>query len=85
MDDETFTDISGKAISLDCQSHSSFCREFTVSSSKMSIGKVVVYTCSVWLVAYTVFFFTEVRPLLTMSNKLHMLCSFPPLRYYFYP
>ncbi|KAM7368088.1 hypothetical protein PAMP_014339 [Pampus punctatissimus] len=59
MEDEAFTDISGKAISLDCQSHSSFCREFTVSSPKVSIGKVLVYTCCVWLLAYTVFFFTQ--------------------------
>ncbi|KAM3861591.1 phosphatidylinositol N-acetylglucosaminyltransferase subunit H [Diretmus argenteus] len=59
MEDELFTDINGKAISLDCQSHSSFCREFTVSSPKVSIGKVMVYTCCVWLAAYTVFFFTE--------------------------
>ncbi|XP_060947547.1 phosphatidylinositol N-acetylglucosaminyltransferase subunit H [Limanda limanda] len=59
MEDDVFTDISGKPISLDCQSHSSFCREFTVSSPKVSIGKVLVYTCSVWLVAYIVFFFTE--------------------------
>uniref|UniRef100_A0A3P9PE53 Phosphatidylinositol glycan anchor biosynthesis, class H n=1 Tax=Poecilia reticulata TaxID=8081 RepID=A0A3P9PE53_POERE len=58
-DDEAFSNISGKAISLDCQTHSSFCREFTVSSPKMSIGKVMVYTCSVWLLAYAVFFFTE--------------------------
>ncbi|XP_029902746.1 phosphatidylinositol N-acetylglucosaminyltransferase subunit H [Myripristis murdjan] len=59
MEDEVFTNISGKPISLDCQSHSSFCREFTVSSPKVSIGKVTVYTCSVWLVAYAVFFFTQ--------------------------
>ncbi|XP_069014590.1 phosphatidylinositol N-acetylglucosaminyltransferase subunit H [Embiotoca jacksoni] len=59
MEDETFSDISGKNISLECQNHSSFCREFTVSSPKVSIGKVMVYTCAVWLVAYTVFFFTE--------------------------
>ncbi|XP_022058994.1 phosphatidylinositol N-acetylglucosaminyltransferase subunit H [Acanthochromis polyacanthus] len=59
MEDETFTDISGKTISLDCQSHSSFCREFTVSSPKVSIGKVMVYTCSVWLLAYAVFFITQ--------------------------
>ncbi|XP_008396636.1 phosphatidylinositol N-acetylglucosaminyltransferase subunit H [Poecilia reticulata] len=59
MEDEAFSNISGKAISLDCQTHSSFCREFTVSSPKMSIGKVMVYTCSVWLLAYAVFFFTE--------------------------
>lgn len=61
MEDEAFTDINGKAISLDCQSHSGLCREFTVSSPKVSVGKVMVYTCCVWLLAYTVFFFTEVR------------------------
>ncbi|XP_030577488.1 phosphatidylinositol N-acetylglucosaminyltransferase subunit H [Archocentrus centrarchus] len=59
MEDEAFTDISGKPISLDCQSHSSFCKEFTVSSPKVSMGKVMVYTCSVWLSAYVVFFFTQ--------------------------
>ncbi|XP_031721838.1 phosphatidylinositol N-acetylglucosaminyltransferase subunit H [Anarrhichthys ocellatus] len=59
MEDETFTDINGKAISLDCRSHSSLCREFTVSVPKVSIGKVLVFTCSVWLLAYAVFFFTE--------------------------
>ncbi|XP_037541291.1 phosphatidylinositol N-acetylglucosaminyltransferase subunit H [Nematolebias whitei] len=59
MEDEAFASISSKPITLDCQSHSSFCREFTVSSPKVSIGKVMVYTCSVWLIAYAVFFFTE--------------------------
>ncbi len=66
MEDEAFTDINGKAISLDCQSHSGFCREFTVSSPKVSIGKVMVCTCCVWLLAYAVFFLTEVRQ---MSNE----------------
>ncbi|KAM9840677.1 phosphatidylinositol N-acetylglucosaminyltransferase subunit H [Aulostomus maculatus] len=59
MEDESYTDINGKPISLDCQSHSSFCREFTVSSPKVSIGKVMVYTCTVWLIAYVVFFVTQ--------------------------
>lgn len=59
MEDDAFTDISGKAISLDCQSHSSLCREFTVSVPKVSIAKVMVFTCCVWLLAYAVFFFTE--------------------------
>lgn len=59
MEDEKYSDISGKAISLECQKHSSFCSEFTVSSPKVSIGKVMVYTCCVWLLAYVVFFFTE--------------------------
>lgn len=67
MEDEVFTNISGKPISLDCQTHSSFCREFTVSSPKMSIGKVMVYTCSVWLLAYAVFFFTQNTAVLTSA------------------
>ncbi|XP_058469099.1 phosphatidylinositol N-acetylglucosaminyltransferase subunit H [Solea solea] len=59
MEDDAFTDISGKSISLNCQTHSSLCREFIVSSPKVSIGKVMAFTCSVWLLAYAVFFFTE--------------------------
>ncbi|XP_067098496.1 phosphatidylinositol N-acetylglucosaminyltransferase subunit H [Osmerus mordax] len=59
MEEEVFSDIDGKIISLDCQSHSSFCREFTISAAKVSIGKIMVYTCAVWLFAYAVFFFTE--------------------------
>ncbi|KAJ3607256.1 hypothetical protein NHX12_026768 [Muraenolepis orangiensis] len=59
MGNEKYTDINGKAIGLECQRHSSFCTEFTVSSPKVSIGKVVVYTCFVWLFAYAVFFFTD--------------------------
>lgn len=60
MEDASFTDISGKPISLDCQSHSGFCREFIVSSAKTSIGKVLTCTCCVWLLAYAVFWVTEV-------------------------
>lgn len=54
-----FTDISGKPISLECQNYTPFCREFTVSSPKVSLLKVMGYTCSVWLLAYAVFFLTE--------------------------
>ncbi|XP_017547972.1 phosphatidylinositol N-acetylglucosaminyltransferase subunit H [Pygocentrus nattereri] len=54
-----FTDINGQPISVDCQNYTPFCREFTVSSPKVSLRKVMVYTCSVWLVAYAVFFVTE--------------------------
>jgi hypothetical protein len=70
MEDETYTDIDGKAISLECQSHSGFCREFTVSSAKVSIGRVMAYTCAVWLSAYIIFFVTEVRRL-GFSPKWH--------------
>ncbi|XP_053744035.1 phosphatidylinositol N-acetylglucosaminyltransferase subunit H [Synchiropus splendidus] len=67
MEDETLTDINGKPITLDCLDHTSFCREFTVSSPKVSIAKVMVYTCSVWLLAYTVFYFTQNTAVLTSA------------------
>ncbi|XP_026174539.1 phosphatidylinositol N-acetylglucosaminyltransferase subunit H [Mastacembelus armatus] len=73
MEDETFTDISGKAISLGCQSHSSLCREFTVSSPKVSVAKVMVYTCCVWLLAYSVFFFTENTAVLSSAILVTLL------------
>lgn len=80
MEDEAFTDINGKTISLDCQCHSGFCREFTVSSPKVSMGKVMVFTSSVWLVAYAVFFFTEVRQIHVVA--VHWvgpaMCNFSP-------
>lgn len=73
MENETFTDINGKAISLDCQNHSSFCREYTVSSPKVSIWKVMVYTCSVWLLAYSVFFFTQNTAVLSLAILVTLL------------
>ncbi|XP_048062545.1 phosphatidylinositol N-acetylglucosaminyltransferase subunit H isoform X2 [Megalobrama amblycephala] len=39
MAEEEFTDINGNSISLDCQTHSAFCREFTVTSPKLSLRK----------------------------------------------
>ncbi|XP_061610678.1 phosphatidylinositol N-acetylglucosaminyltransferase subunit H isoform X2 [Phyllopteryx taeniolatus] len=73
MEDEVYTDINGKSITLECQKHCSFCREFTVSTPKVSIGKVMAYTCSVWLVAYTVFFFTENTAVLTGAILLTLV------------
>lgn len=61
MEGESFTDINGTPIFLDCQSHSTFCREFTVTSPKVPVTKVIVFTCSIWLLAYAVFLFTEVK------------------------
>ncbi|XP_062857523.1 phosphatidylinositol N-acetylglucosaminyltransferase subunit H [Trichomycterus rosablanca] len=58
-DQQDFTDINGEKISLSSQNYTQFCREFTVSSSKLSLWKVMVYTCCVWLFAYTAFFITE--------------------------
>ncbi|XP_067274690.1 phosphatidylinositol N-acetylglucosaminyltransferase subunit H [Pseudorasbora parva] len=59
MAEEKFTDINGNSISLDCQTHSAFCREYTVTSPKLSLRKVMVCTCFIWLFAYAIFFFTE--------------------------
>ncbi|KPP70889.1 phosphatidylinositol N-acetylglucosaminyltransferase subunit H-like [Scleropages formosus] len=59
MSEEKFTDINGKPISLECRSHSSFCREFVVSAPKVSLRAVMVCTCAVWLSAYAAFFVTK--------------------------
>ncbi|CAL8393370.1 phosphatidylinositol N-acetylglucosaminyltransferase subunit H [Gadus morhua] len=59
MDDEKYTDINGKPITLDYQRHSSFCTEFIVSSPKVSIGTVMVATSFVWIFAYAVFCLTD--------------------------
>ncbi|XP_058843585.1 phosphatidylinositol N-acetylglucosaminyltransferase subunit H-like [Acipenser ruthenus] len=59
MTEEEFSDINGNTISLDCQNHSEFCKEFTVSVPKLSLRKVMNYTCAVWLTAYAVFFATD--------------------------
>ncbi|XP_017310984.1 phosphatidylinositol N-acetylglucosaminyltransferase subunit H [Ictalurus punctatus] len=56
---EEFTDISGKTIKLSCQNYSPFCREFTISSAKLSLGRVMAFTCTVWLLAYTAFYLTQ--------------------------
>lgn len=80
MEDEAFTDIRGKPLSLACQSHSGFCREFTVSSAKMSIGKVLAYTCCVWLLAYAVFWVTEVSQIplnINICTNLRWIYSSP--------
>jgi len=68
MSGEEFTDINGNSISLDCQTHSGFCREFTVTSPKLSMRKVMVCTCFIWLFAYAIFFFTEVRTFYNANN-----------------
>ncbi|XP_008311056.1 phosphatidylinositol N-acetylglucosaminyltransferase subunit H isoform X2 [Cynoglossus semilaevis] len=67
MEGESFTDINGTPIFLDCQSHSTFCREFTVTSPKVPVTKVIVFTCSIWLLAYAVFLFTEDTVVLTSA------------------
>ncbi|MBN3304971.1 PIGH acetylglucosaminyltransferase, partial [Amia calva] len=59
MSGDKFSDINGNTILLDCQNHTSFCREFTVSAAKVSFRKVMAYTCSVWLTAYAIFLLTD--------------------------
>ncbi|XP_060772302.1 phosphatidylinositol N-acetylglucosaminyltransferase subunit H isoform X2 [Neoarius graeffei] len=58
-ENEEFTDISGKPIKLSCQRYSPFCREFTVSSAKLSLLRVMGFTCTVWLLAYAAFYLTQ--------------------------
>ncbi|XP_072306576.1 phosphatidylinositol N-acetylglucosaminyltransferase subunit H [Eucyclogobius newberryi] len=67
MAEDAFTDISGRAITLDCHDHCGFCREYVVSSPKVSFWRVMCYTSAVWLVAYAVFFLTQNTAVLTTA------------------
>ncbi|TRY56983.1 hypothetical protein DNTS_023904 [Danionella cerebrum] len=73
MAEEEFTDINGNSISLECHTHSSFCKEFTVTSPKLSLRRVMVITCCVWLFAYAVFFFTANTAVLSSAIILTLV------------
>ncbi|TSR99401.1 Phosphatidylinositol N-acetylglucosaminyltransferase subunit H [Bagarius yarrelli] len=63
--EEEFTDIDGNPIKLSCQNYSPFCREFTVSSAKLSLLRVMMFTSIVWLLAYAAFYVTQNTALLS--------------------
>ncbi|XP_006001196.1 phosphatidylinositol N-acetylglucosaminyltransferase subunit H isoform X1 [Latimeria chalumnae] len=59
MEEEPFMDINGNHILLQRQSYSDLCREFTVSSPKLSLRSVTSCVCAVWLAAYAIFYYTQ--------------------------
>ncbi|KAF7690578.1 phosphatidylinositol N-acetylglucosaminyltransferase subunit H [Silurus meridionalis] len=70
---EEFTDINGNPIQFSCQDFSPFCREFTVSSSKLSLLRVLMFTCTVWLLAYTGFYLTQNTAVLSAAIMVTLL------------
>ncbi|XP_006632495.1 phosphatidylinositol N-acetylglucosaminyltransferase subunit H [Lepisosteus oculatus] len=73
MSEDKYSDINGNTILLNSCSHSSFCREFTISTPKVSLRKIMAYTCSVWLIAYAVFLITENTTVLSAAIFVTLL------------
>ncbi|KAJ0027126.1 hypothetical protein NQD34_018126 [Periophthalmus magnuspinnatus] len=73
MEEETFSDINGGAVTLQCQFHSSLCSEFVVSSPKVSFWRVMGSTSAVWLGAYVLFFFTQNTAVLSTAIIVTLL------------
>lgn len=67
MEDKmSFFDICGGRLALQRRYYSPSCREFCVSSPRLSLRLLTVVTCTVWLAAYGLFTLCEVmagRPL----------------------
>lgn len=65
-DEQTFSDICGGRLALQRRYYSPSCREFCLSSPRLSLRLLTAVTCTVWLAAYGLFTLSEVmagRPL----------------------
>lgn len=61
MEDKmSFFDICGGRLALQRRYYSPSCREFCVSSPRLSLRLLTVVTCTVWLAAYGLFTLCEV-------------------------
>ncbi|KAG8554616.1 hypothetical protein GDO81_003848 [Engystomops pustulosus] len=67
MEGKEYTDIYGNKITLQQQSYNDTCQDFTITSSKMSLRSLTTWTCSVWIVAYAVFYYTQHSAVLTAA------------------
>ncbi|XP_056394928.1 phosphatidylinositol N-acetylglucosaminyltransferase subunit H [Hyla sarda] len=67
MEGKEFLDIYGNAITLQRNSYSDTCQDFTITSAKLSVRTLATWTCVVWLVAYGVFICTQHNAVLTAA------------------
>eukprot|EP00072_Mus_musculus_P068663 XP_017170426.1 PREDICTED: phosphatidylinositol N-acetylglucosaminyltransferase subunit H isoform X2 [Mus musculus] len=62
-DEKSFSDICGGRLALRCRYYSPYCREFGLSSARLSLCSLTAVTCAVWLAAYGLFTLCEHGPL----------------------
>lgn len=60
-DEKSFSDICGGHLSLRRRYYSPYCREFGLSSARLSLRSLTAVTCAVWLAAYGLFTLCEVK------------------------
>lgn len=67
MEGKEYLDIYGNKITLQQQTYSDTCQDFTITSAKLSIRSLTTWTCIVWIVAYVVFIYTQHSAVLTAA------------------
>ncbi|KAG9477816.1 phosphatidylinositol N-acetylglucosaminyltransferase subunit H [Eleutherodactylus coqui] len=67
MEEKEYSDIYGNTITLQQQSYSDTCQDFTITSSKVSIRSLTTWTCVVWIIAYVLFVCTQQTAVLTVA------------------
>lgn len=60
-DEKSFSDICGGRLALRRRYYSPYCREFGLSSARLSLWSLTAVTCAVWLAAYGLFTLCEVK------------------------
>lgn len=60
-DEKSFSDICGGRVVLRRRYYSPYCREFGLSSARLSLRSLTAVTCVVWLAAYGLFTLCEVK------------------------
>ncbi|XP_069604344.1 phosphatidylinositol N-acetylglucosaminyltransferase subunit H [Ranitomeya imitator] len=67
MAGKAYMDVYGNAITLQQQTYGDTCQDFTVTSAKLSVRSLASWTCTVWIAAYAVFFYTQHSAVLTAA------------------
>ncbi|XP_028731949.1 phosphatidylinositol N-acetylglucosaminyltransferase subunit H isoform X2 [Peromyscus leucopus] len=58
-DEKSYSDICGGRLALRRRYYSPYCREFGLSSARLSLRSLTAVTCAVWLAAYGLFTLCE--------------------------
>ncbi|XP_075041096.1 phosphatidylinositol N-acetylglucosaminyltransferase subunit H [Mixophyes fleayi] len=67
MEGTEYSDIHGNKIRLQQSSYGDSCRDLTVTGPKLSLRSLAGWTCGVWLLAYTVFTYTQYSAVLSAA------------------
>lgn len=67
MEGKEYLDINGNKITLEQHSYSDTCQDFAITSAKLSVRTLTTWTCTVWIVAYVIFAYTQHSAVLTAA------------------